>query len=438
VTDGVEATKFGPHVRVVPDLEEPPDDGWDETVPETDEVRSLADRSARPDPTTLPTQPTALESRWVRLADCPEVLCDEPPRQSWLLTRWHNRQDIGVLPKGKTGLLASTGGVGKTMALLAAAVAVATGGLWLGHFQAQQGHVLLCLGEEDLDEARRRLYRVCNALELSREQRKAVAERIDLLPLAGVPVQLTSSPSPGVVEVTAFADELRTHLEARGVDWTLIVLDPLSRWAGGGVEANNEIATRFVQLIESFTTIRGNPTVLVAHHSSKTSAKEGASDARGVTGIRDGFRWMISLDAVTSDDGGRAVRLSNGKSNYSSQFDPIILVRSEEPGCEGTLRAASKAEAEPFTRGEPERRLKERQARERTKHEGEVGAVLDAIPAEPEHTTQSSVDSRLREKGIRIGDQRLRSLLAHLATIGAIRDASDGQQSSGRKWCRGG
>jgi RecA-family ATPase len=252
------------------------------------------------------------------------------------------------------------------MAAIQAAIAVATGGSWLEQFRAQQGHVLLALGEEDLDEARRRLWRACNALDLSREERQAIADRIDLLPMAGVPVALTSLIGPGVVDATPLAGDLRARLEAREVDWALVVIDPLSRWAGGGVEANNEIATRFIQLMESYTTVRGNPTVLVAHHSSKTSTKEGASDARGVTAIRDGFRWMISLDGVTADDGTHAVKLSNGKSNYSMKFEPIILMRSEAPGCEGTLRIATEAEAEPFTRGEPERRAQAREEREAT------------------------------------------------------------------------
>src|SRR5690606_14534133 len=113
-------------------------------------------------------------------------------------------------------------------------------------------------------------------------QRREIAERIHLLPLAGVSVALTCSPAPGVVSPTAAADELRRLLEARGVEWSLVILDPLSRWAGGGVEADNEAATRFCQTVESLTGVPGDPTVLVAHHSSKASTRDGAADARGV------------------------------------------------------------------------------------------------------------------------------------------------------------
>src|SRR5690606_37428128 len=108
--------------------------------------------------------------------------------------------------------------------------------------------------------------------------------RIHVLPLAGVSVALTCSPERGVIMATETAGALRKQLDARGVEWSLIIIDPLSRWAGGGVEADNEAATRFCQVVETLTTVPGNPSVLVAHHSSKMSAKDGSADARGVSG----------------------------------------------------------------------------------------------------------------------------------------------------------
>jgi hypothetical protein len=171
-----------------------------------------------------------------------------------------------------------------------------------------------------------------------------VAQHIDLVPLAGVSVALTQSPSPGVIVATQMADMLRQRLEQRGVEWALVVIEPLSRWAGGGIEADNEAATRFVQIVESFNELPGRPTVLLAHHSSKVSAKDGASDARGVTGIRDGFRWMAAMDAFEDEQGREWVRFRHRKSNYSAKFPDLVLARNEEPGIEGTVRLATEAE----------------------------------------------------------------------------------------------
>ncbi len=295
-----------------------------------------------------PPAPSEFEARWVSVASCPNLLIDQPPKQNWLLTRWGERRDIGVLPRGKAGMITGTGGTGKTYAIMQLALAVATAGFWLETFRVTApGHVLLAVAEEDLEEATRRLWRAANALGLSTEQRREAAERIHLLPLHGVPVALTCSPAPGVIAETEAAGELRKRIEAHGVDWSLIIFDPLSRWAGGGVEGDNEAATRFCQAVEKFTTVRGNPAVLVAHHSSKVSAKDGASDARGVTGIRDGFRWQATMDAVQDGEAGlEGVLFRNRKSNYSALFPDLVLARNAEPGIEGTLRLASEDEAQ--------------------------------------------------------------------------------------------
>lgn|GEM_PF-2271642 len=274
-------------------------------------------------------------AQWTTLSEA--FLADDPPLQDWLLKRPVGMRDVGVFPKGKAGILTATGGVGKTYALIDLAIAVALGGFWLGTFRAPEaGHVLLALGEEDIAEAQRRLWRTCNARELSREERSELGKRIVLLPMHGQHVALTYQVENGPLVATPFAEELRKRMCSDGREWSLAIFDPLSRWAGGNVEGDNEAATRFVQVVESFCTVPGLPAVLMAHHSSKTSAKDGASDARGVTGIRDGFRWQAAMDEVDS-----GVRLTNRKSNYSARFDELFLTKSTEPGYEGTLRPTS-------------------------------------------------------------------------------------------------
>jgi len=289
----------------------------------------------------------SISSRWLRLSDEPRFLLDAPPKTDWLFTRWHDGREVGVLPRGKTGLITATGGVGKTYLLMQIALAVALGGFWLETFRvASPGNVLLALGEEDRDEAERRLWRTANALELSAEQRRAAKQFLHVLPLHGVPVALTSSPSPGIVNETDVATFLRSRMAEAGVDWSLVILDPLSRWGGGGVEKDNEIATRFCQVVERFAELPGKPAVLVAHHSSLASTQAGESGARGVTALRDGFRWMVSIDAVSDEaTGAKGLRLRNKKSNYSLEFEEVMLARNTEPGIEGTIRLATAGEA---------------------------------------------------------------------------------------------
>ncbi|HEY4117930.1 MAG TPA: hypothetical protein VGM56_08745, partial [Byssovorax sp.] len=118
--------------------------------------------------------------------------------------------------------------------------------------------------------------------------------------------------------------------------WALLVLDPFARWAGDDAEKDNAIATRTVQASESLIRAPGMPTVLVAHHVSQDGARTGAVTARGVTGIRNGYRWEAALTPDGSD-----VLFRQSKSNYSRpMLDPLRCVRGEG----GVLRVATPAE----------------------------------------------------------------------------------------------
>ncbi len=64
----------------------------------------------------------------------PELL-DGPTEIDWLID--------GVVPIPTSGILAGDSGIGKTWMVLDLAIAVATGESWLGHFNTQQGTVLI-------------------------------------------------------------------------------------------------------------------------------------------------------------------------------------------------------------------------------------------------------------------------------------------------------
>jgi hypothetical protein len=276
-------------------------------------------------------------------------LVEPPPPRRWLLR--HPTRDggpcpaghgDGLLPLGKVGVLSSAGGVGKTHLLLLLAVGIITGRPWLGHFHigydARGKRVFLGLAEEDDEEIHRRLYAVAEAYELTQAERDHVAERLVVLPLAGHPVALVGYEHDGVtLTETPELASLRERLAAdAGPGWALVALDPLARWAGPDVEADNSVATRFLQAVERLATAPGDPTVIFAHHSSKVSRKEGGVDARGVTAITDGARWAGTLRVDGAD-----VFFAQHKSNYSRpMIDDLRLIREEG----GILRAAEPAE----------------------------------------------------------------------------------------------
>jgi hypothetical protein len=136
---------------------------------------------------TLPSRPrppSPFASKLVAVSA--EWFTRAPPARPWLLRDSRRPGAPGVLPLGKVGQLIAPGGVGKTMTIAQLGCSVSTGAPWLGTFSVApegKGRVLLVLGEEDAEEAQRRLYNASKALGVPTPDPGAVV----VLPLAGVP-----------------------------------------------------------------------------------------------------------------------------------------------------------------------------------------------------------------------------------------------------------
>jgi RecA-family ATPase len=254
-----------------------------------------------------------------------------PPPRTWLL-RDARAGNAGVLPLGTVGQVIAEGGAGKTMLLAQLAVAVATGTRWLGALDVTTpGRVLLCLGEEDADEVRRRLYRACRAADAP----VPPAGSIVTLPLRGVACALVESDVNGNPCGTAFGTWLRAYVATQG-PWTLVAVDPLSRFAGLDAETDNAAGTRYVQALEGLAVC--GPAVLGSHHTNKLARGPGGKvepySGRGSSSLVDGPRWVATLARERLDHGdadvnarlGRIVTLTPGsKSNVSREAAPIVL-----------------------------------------------------------------------------------------------------------------
>lgn len=284
----------------------------------------------------------------------------EPPPHKWLL--WA-QSDLtaglaarGVLVRGRVGLIAGRGASGKTMLLIQLAVATATGkhvfgpGGWRAN---EPGPVLLLLGEEDMGEVQRRFYAATR--DLSPEDRALVLKHVHFAPLAGLPTALVGADAgKGDLPETARADQVREILrEAKdaGQPFTLVVIDPLSRFAGTDTETGSNDGTRFVQICETFAAADlGAPTVLIAHHVRKLGKDEDPDSVdliRGVVSITDAVRWAAILRQMKRVPGAPDIlRLSVVKMNYGMTPDPVELCRPE--GGRGTLRLASPEELETY------------------------------------------------------------------------------------------
>jgi len=303
---------------------------------------TVVPRIAKAGPKKAPAEPTPIESKdaepWtarVHIVD-PTWCTIAPPKREWFLR--DSRTGAGCLPLGKVGILAGEGGVGKTDVLFQCAVAAVTGGRWLDALQVvNPGRALILPGEEDLDEARRRLYRAARSSNATMP-----AGQLAVIPLAGLRADMVQRDRSGNTSDAPFLVWLRGYIDEH---LKLIILDPLSRFAGADAEKDNAAATAFIEAAESLATQTG-ATVLIGAHTSQVSrsgGKVGTTGVRGVTALTDGARWVATmsseqhagLDSLAADRLGETVTVTFTKSNYGRKGEPIVLRRDLNNG--GTL-----------------------------------------------------------------------------------------------------
>jgi molecular chaperone GrpE (heat shock protein) len=308
---------------------------------EADEAAKAEAKRLKPDRDRIGRLLQPVSDEWVTV--------EGPPRSYLLNYVDENGEEKGLFPSGRVGLLAAPGGTGKSFALIDLAVAVATDGSWLEAFpvdsEGGRGRVLLAMAEEDAEEMRRRLWSAMESRRLTPSQRRAVASRIDVLPLAGEQCALTKDGNDNDVRTT-FADALEEALRERVATdddgWAVLLLDPVSRFAGPDAEKDNAAATRFIQVLESLTKLPGSPSILAAVHTNKGGSKEhgykqatDASLVRGSSAFVDGARWVAGMSLARKVDGTAETDLlwlGVAKSNYSRRPERPTLLRRIEGG----------------------------------------------------------------------------------------------------------
>jgi hypothetical protein len=286
-----------------------------------------------------------------------DMLLRPPPARKVLLHEASTRRPIFL--RGKVGLFAAAGGTGKSSAFGQLAISLATGLTWFGPGGwAPVGtmRVLLLAGEDDEEELSRRLFFSAKDIgAVSDEALELVARNVVAIPLAGRGCALTMDDSfsnTTLLPETAFAVAVRDHVRdvaAQGRPYGIILIDPLSRFAGFDVEKDNAAATRWVQVVETLTAPEcGQPAVMAAHHTKKRNGDDHESAAveliRGASALKDGVRWAAVLEQQKrSKDGPDLLTLRIVKANgVPPQLMPLVLCRDEAN--EGALRLATNAE----------------------------------------------------------------------------------------------
>lgn len=270
------------------------------------------------------------------------ILLEDAPDAPQLVSISVERETGKVQPflrKGIVGQLVGAGGIGKTHFLTQLALSIATGTTFLERYLIDKpGNVFLGLGENSDDDIHRLVRKTAMGMSSNFENFEKVfldaATRLAVMSFAGKQASFVHENKP-----TDFYNDLLQALKINEpIDgWSLIILDPISRFLGSDAEKDNAAATMFISLLERFTLeLKGNPTVLFGHHMSKSGVSNTNSDqtaARGSSALTDGVRWQANLDRVKRNDSDEyerdLVSFKVVKSNFTAITNLHVLKKDE-------------------------------------------------------------------------------------------------------------
>ncbi|ROO25517.1 AAA family ATPase [Salinisphaera orenii] len=229
------------------------------------------------------------------------MLDEDPPDRRWLVDEF--------LPLGIVGVLAATGGTGKSFLTLQASTSIAAGIPFMGMPVVEPGGVLMLCAEDDRDELHRRFKAVIEHMradnDLDEDHIDLLRERLFIEPRVGLDNRVTREQEREIVP-TMLIDRIAS-LVGQLPPINLIVLDPISRFRGGD-ENDNAAATRFIEQIERLRNMTG-ATILLPHHVAKNSfrASDGLNqDAmRGASALADAGRWAAGMATLRADEAGK-------------------------------------------------------------------------------------------------------------------------------------
>ena len=269
---------------------------------------------------------------------CAAELEGQPiPARRWLVD--------GLIPSGTVSLLGGDGGTGKSLVALQLAVAVATGGAWLG-LPVTSGRAIYISAEDDHDELHRRLSDITCAEGVT----LADLDNLTVRSLAGEDALLAAlDRSGGVLHASALYHEADTRI--RDESPALVVFDTLADLFPGN-ENDRAQARQFIGLMRGLAIRHECAVVLLAHPS--LSGLNSGSGTSGSTGWNNSVRSRLYLTRVIQEGyepDSDARLLSTMKSNYgrtggeiSMRWQAGVFVAEATPTGLDRLAMGAKAE----------------------------------------------------------------------------------------------
>lgn len=247
------------------------------------------------------------------------VRAAEPPKRSPVLVE-------GILRRGHVGLISGKAKSGKSWSAIMLAVAVATGGEWLG-FGCEKGRVLYIDPEIDKPSLDQRFAKVARSMGVDASE---VDKGVTKWCLRG---QVTPKGEPPFIDALAHDIEARCQ---RG-DFDLVIIDSCSCFLKGDENSSVDVH-RFFAHVHRIIAATGAAVWLV-HHQGKGDAGDRASidRARGSSVWGDAPDAPMSLTAVYPKEGEprdyllpneRALVLEDSGLREFAGIEPIRLIWS--------------------------------------------------------------------------------------------------------------
>lgn len=344
-----EAARLVNGIAVFPTFDGPEGTDWNDYAAAhgLEAVRRAIADAVEPPPTLWPADSGSIA----------DYLDTPPPALHWFA---HER-----LLANRAHLLTGMGGTSKTTALYHLGIAAVIGRLPWGWQIERTGAALLLLAEDDAANVHRVIASHARHADLSPHERRLIAERLKVFPMAGQACRLLAAGPNGTLHETKEAAGLFA-LAKRIPELRFIALDPALALTEGD-EMSPAHQRRLGELADRLALETGACVVLASHAAKATNQADelGSHTSRGSGAITDAVRGELALRTMTaaearkygiSDTAERKahVQLTLTKSNAAppAAFVPVWLKR----GTGGLLSLAELAESEAGTIGTRERK----------------------------------------------------------------------------------
>jgi len=206
----------------------------------------------------------------------------------------------GLIPMGKPGLLAASGGVGKSLSVIQLALRIACGGgRWWGKDVKEHGNVILFSAEDDIPEIHRRL----DLLDPNGNRFKSEYD-VYIFPVPEQKEPMILLKEEGV---TQLAQDLVEELQVIP-DLKLVCFDPLQAFTTGNVSSSNEAGQLWGSYCANISA-RLNCCTLTIHHLNKQGLTVDSDDSmvqrtsvRGASSLVDSIRFVLVMALASVED----------------------------------------------------------------------------------------------------------------------------------------